>query len=328
MKKTCVAPSNIAFIKFWGKKNSSLVLPNNSSFSMCLSGVETTTTVEFDEKYKTDDVNFLDSQMSEKEKERIIKQLNVIRKLAKTNLKAKVRTKNNFPKSSGIASSASGMAALTVAAVESLKMKLNKKQLSVLARQGSGSACRSVPSGFVVWHKGKSSQSSFAETLKPKEYWGLYDVILIVSSSEKKVSSTSGHAGVQTSPFYKTRIKNAKQNYQKCVYFFLKKDFLNFAEIVEKDCFSMHSVMMTQDPPLLYFQPKTIELIKKIRELREEKKWKICFTIDAGPNVHVICENQNFADKIKELFKRDKEVEKILISKVGQGARLIADHLF
>lgn len=326
MKKTGVAPSNIAFIKFWGKKNSSLVLPNNSSFSMCLDSLFTTTTVDFSEKYKSDDVNFVDLSMNDKEKERAIRQLDLIKKYAKSKLKAKVRTENNFPRGAGIASSASSMAALTCAACASLGFVVKEKQLSILARQGSGSASRSVPSGFVVWHKG-SNTSSFANSLKPAEFWNLCDVVLIVSSSEKKVSSTAGHADAYTSPFYKSRIKEAENNYKNCIKAFIKKDFIKFAEIVEKDCMSMHSVMMTQAPPLFYFLPKTMDIIHKVRALRLEKNWPICFTIDAGPNVHVICEG-DYAEKVKDYFKNDKGIEKVIVSKVGQGAHLAKTHLF
>jgi diphosphomevalonate decarboxylase len=326
MKSTAIAPSNIAFIKFWGKKNSSLVLPNNSSFSMCLDSLFTTTTVEFDLKYKADDFDFEEGGITDVEKTRIFKQLGLIRKLAKSKLNAKVRTQNNFPKSSGIASSASGMAALTFAACSSLELYLSTKELSILSRQGSGSASRSIPDGFVVWHKG-SNNNSFAETLKPREYWDLQDVVLVVSRSEKKVSSTAGHADVLTSPFYKSRIKEAEKNYRECIDSFLKKDFFKFAKIVEKDCLSMHSVMMTQTPPLLYFLPKTLDIIHRVRFLREEKKWPVCFTIDAGPNVHVICESE-YAKKVEGYFKQDKEIEKIFEAKAGQGTRLVENHLF
>lgn len=327
MKKTAIAPSNIAFIKYWGKGDEKWRLPANSSFSMCLDGLFTTTTVEFDQKYQNDDIDFVEGKMMNQEKERIIKQLERIRKYANCDLKAKVRTKNNFPKSSGIASSASGMAALTAAACAALGLKPTDKELTILARQGSGSASRSIPSGFVVWHRGKTSEESFAESLRPSDYWDLKDVILIISADEKKISSTAGHAGAETSPFYKTRISDAEKNFKSCLEAFLKKDFFRFAEMVERDCISMHTVMMTQDPPLFYWTSKTMEIINKIRELKEEKGWKICFTIDAGPNVHVICEGED-AKEVEDYFKNDQEIEKIIVSSVGGGAKLINDHLF
>lgn len=295
---------------------------------MNLDSLYTTTTVEFDKKYQDDDVEILETKMTDQEKERIIQQLDRIRKIANSQLRAKVKTINNFPKSAGIASSASGMAALTMAAACSLGLKLSEKELSILARQGSGSASRSVPSGFVVWHKADDSKDSFAETLKPKEFWDLRDVVLIVEADKKKVTSTEGHAMADTSPFYRSRIIEAEKNYQEAIDFFLQKDFMRLAKVIERDCVSMHAVMMTQNPPLFYWLPKTLELIQSIRALRENEKWPVAFTVDAGPNVHVICEGKIEKTLKKHFLSRFVGINKIVSAKVGVGVRLSTNHLW
>ena len=211
MKKTAIAPSNIAFIKYWGRKNEELRLPENGSISMNLSNLVTTTTVEFDESLIKDTI-IIDGQEEEKESTRAIKHLDRIRKLAHTNLFAKVLSQNNFPSGTGLSSSASGFAALTVAASAAAGLNPSEKELSVLARLGSGSACRSIPDGFTEWLDGDTNGSSYAISLYPPSYWDIADVVVIASSEKKKVSTTEGQKLSNTSPFYATRQKNLPKN--------------------------------------------------------------------------------------------------------------------
>src|SRR3989339_299984 len=157
MKATAVAPTNIAFIKYWGKKDEELRLPANGSISMNLSDLTTTTTVEFSQQYVEDSV-IINDGIDESQSTRVIKHLDLIRKKADLKLKAKVVSVNNFPDGTGLSSSASGFAALTLAATKATGLNLDEKELSILARQGSGSACRSISDGFVEWNKGTSSQ--------------------------------------------------------------------------------------------------------------------------------------------------------------------------
>jgi len=147
MKATAIAPSNIAFTKYWGRKDEILRLPENGSISMCLSNLLTTTTVEFSPNYTKDEITINGGGLEENEAERIIKHLDRVRKLANTNHKAKMVSNNNFPSGTGLSSSASGFAALSLAASKAAGLDLNEKDLSILARLGSGSACRSIPSG-------------------------------------------------------------------------------------------------------------------------------------------------------------------------------------
>ena len=189
MKATAVAPSNIAFIKYWGKKNEKLRLPTNGSISMNLSNLHTTTTVEFNKDLDDDTVIINRQQVDSLKKDRVIKHLDRIRKMAKINLRAKVVSQNNFPMGGGLSSSASGFAALTVAGSSAAGLRLSEKELSILARYASGSSCRSIPDGFVEWLGGNSKETSYAISLYRPSYWGICDVIVVVDTKEKEVTT-------------------------------------------------------------------------------------------------------------------------------------------
>ena len=163
-KITARAYSNIAFIKYWGRKDEILRLPTNGSISMNLSNLFTTTTVEFSSQYTADEIT-INGKKDELMNNRVIRHLDIVRKLKKVETRAKVVSINNFPTGTGLSSSASGFAALTLAAAKSIGLHLSEKELSILARQGSGSACRSIPNGFVEWENGEKSEDSYAKTI-------------------------------------------------------------------------------------------------------------------------------------------------------------------
>ncbi|MBI2611620.1 diphosphomevalonate decarboxylase [Candidatus Gottesmanbacteria bacterium] len=326
MKATSIAPSNIAFIKYWGKKDAKLRLPYNSSFSMNLSDAYTTTTVDFSPEYKSDEIYFKREKMEDKEAQRVIKHLDRLRNLAKMKLFAKVATQNSFPKGAGIASSASGFAALTIAASSALNLKLSQKDLSILARIGSGSACRSIPDGFVEWKKGYDTNTSYAYSLFPENYWDIRDVIVIVSSERKKVSTTKGHENAESSLFFKTRISHITQRISLLKSALQNKDFNTFGELIEKEAIEMHTIMMTQTPPLYYWNNVTMNIIHKVLQWREEDI-PIFFTIDAGPNVHLICEGKN-EKKVSQKIREITGIERIIVNKPAKGAALTNNHLF
>ena len=190
MKATAVAPSNIAFIKYWGKKDEALRIPSNGSISMNLSHVLTVTTVEFSSDYEDDVVIIDDIEQLGVARDRVVAHLNTVRKFADVPDFTKVVSKNNFPSSTGLSSSASGFAALTLAASTAAGLSLSEKELSILARQGSGSACRSIPSGFVEWVCGDTNEMSYAQSLYAPEYWDIADVVVIFNK-EKKVNYRS-----------------------------------------------------------------------------------------------------------------------------------------
>src|SRR3989339_2287538 len=166
MKATAVANANIALVKYWGKRNSELILPYNSSVSMTCDGLWTKTTVEFSPKYSKDEITINDEELKKDEKD-ILGHLDRIRKMAGINYKAKIVSESNFPVAAGLASSASGLAALSLAASVAVGLKLNEKQLTILSRQGSGSASRSICEGFAIWYHGikEDGTDSYAECI-------------------------------------------------------------------------------------------------------------------------------------------------------------------
>lgn len=326
MKATAIAPANIAFIKYWGKADTKLRLPVNSSVSMNLGSCTTTTTVEFRQELKKDEISCLKEDFSFKEKQRIRTHLDLIRCKAGLMCFASVLTTNNFPGSSGVASSASGFAALSVAAVSALNLKLSEKELTVLARLGSGSACRSIPDGFVEWVKGDGSGSSYAYSLYPPGYWDLCDLLVIVDSRTKKVSTTKGMETVRTSPLLNKRLLAIPDRMKRLKDAMAKKDLRSLGEVIEEDCLDMHAVMQSQTPPLYYRNETTKRIMEAVVGWRNEGI-PVYFTIDAGPNVHLIFEGKD-KDRILHALNKIKGVENIILNIPASGARLINEDLF
>jgi diphosphomevalonate decarboxylase len=315
MKATALAPANIAFIKYWGRKDTRLRLPYNASISMNLSACTTTTTVEFSDAFTEDRVIFMGGGFSEQEVQRVIQQLDRIRGVAGVETRAKVVTQNSFPKSAGVASSASGFAALTVAAAAALDLKRSEKELTVLARLGSGSACRSIPDGFVKW------EDSFAYSLYPPGYWDLRDILVIVEQTQKDVSSSAGHEGVTTSPNFAKRLEMLPQRIARLEDALKTKNFALFGEVVEEECLDMHHVMQTQTPPLFYWNDVTKTIMEAVVGWRKDGL-PVYFTIDAGPNVHLICEGKD-EERVVNAIKSVKSVKEIIVNKSAEGAHVI-----
>lgn len=326
MKQTAKAPSNIAFIKYWGKVNEQLRLPLNSSISMNLSGAFTTTTVEFSSEYPKDEVQLVDGEFSRDEQDKVIAALDRIRQHANISARAKVVTKNSFPKGSGAASSASGFAALTVAGFAAAGVSLSESELTVFARIGSGSACRSIPDGFVVWEKGQNSDSSYAYSLYPYTYWDLRDVLVIVDSEMKKISSSAGMEQVTTSPALAARLAAIPQRMEAVKTALASKNLAALGEIIEEDCIDMHHVAQTQHPPVMYWNETTKILIDAVKHWRQSGL-PVYFTIDAGPNVHLIYEGKDEAAVVAEV-KKIVGIETVILNKPAPGTTLINEHLF
>lgn len=325
-KITAMAPANIAFIKYWGKQNENLRLPVNSSISMNLSGVYTNTTVEFSHEFKSDEIKCLDKNFNHSEKIRIIQHLDRIRKLAKINLSARVVTRNNFPRSVGIASSASGFAALTLAGSIAAGLNLSPKELTILARLGSGSACRSIPDGFVEWLAGNDSESSYAYSLYDKNYWDICDLLVLVSSKAKHVSTTGGMEKAATSPLWPNRTAQIPTRISQIKLALKDKNFSFFGEVLEEECLEMHAVMQSQNPPLNYWTDETKMIMQMVGGWRRDGI-AVYFTIDAGPNVHIILEKSNvelIKNKLREKFSPDQ----MIVNNPADGAHLISESLF
>lgn len=325
MKATAKAPANIAFIKYWGKKDEVLRLPENGSLSMNLSHLWSKTTVEFSAKYKEDEI-FINAEKEAGEESRVVKHLGRVRELAKLTYRAKVVSQNNFPLGTGLASSASGFSALTLAAAASAGLKLSEKELSILARQGSGSACRSIPDGFVEWLDGETSDSSYSLSLYPPNYWQISDVVALVSQTRKKISSTQGQRQAKTSPFKAARISAITEKIKTLKKALKMRNFPLFGQIVESEALELHAICLTSQPPLIYWEPPTLAIIKAVQQWRE-KGLESYFTIDAGPAVHLICQTQDEQAIVKKL-KKIKGMSKIVVNRPAVGARIIDKHLF
>lgn len=324
MKITAIAPSNIAFIKYWGKKDEKLRLPANGSISVNLSNLTTTTTVEIRKDLKEDKV-IINGREDYKKAERVIKHLDKVRKIAKISLKAKVVSQNNFPTASGLASSASGFAALTFASTKAAGLNLSEKELSILARQGSGSACRSIPDGFSEWLDGDINKTSYAVSIYPPNYWNLVFVIVLSGNEEKTVLTTEGMKRMQSNPFYSIRLSHLKNKIKLVKKFLKEKDFINLGEIIESEALELHAMALTSSPPIIYWQPNTIKTMKLVQQIRKSY-FPTYFTIDSGPHVCIICEEKNLKNLLKNL--KDNKITNFIVNKPSIGARLINTHLF
>jgi diphosphomevalonate decarboxylase len=319
---TAIANPNIAFIKYWGNRDDVLRLPSNGSISMNLDGLFTRTTVTFSASFETDTLRIGNRPVSGPGLERVSNFLDLVRQLAGTNLHAEVVSDNNFPSGAGIASSAAAFAALAVAASHAAGIVLTQRELSRLARRGSGSASRSVPGGFVEWQAGEADEDSYAFSIAPPEHWDMADCVAIVSAGHKKTGSTEGHALAGTSPLQVARVADADRRLDLCRHTILERDFETFASIVELDSDMMHAVMITSSPGLFYWQPASITVMGAVREWRANGL-PVCYTVDAGPNIHVICPREYIGETEKNLRKLPG-VQDVLVAGVGGPARIVS----
>ncbi len=322
MTKTAYAHPNIAFIKYWGNRDDALRLPVNGSVSMNLAALRTKTSVTFRDDLKDGDVLTVNGQeVTGASLNRAAKFMDEVRRLSGEERFAEIVSENNFPMGAGIASSASAFAALALAGSAAAGLDLSERDCSRLARMGSGSACRSVPGGFCEWLYGSGDADSVSVSIAPAEHWDLTDLIAVISGEHKKVGSSAGHGMAATSPYQSARVADAPARIEKCRTAILNKDFAALAEVSERDCLLMHAVMMTSTPPLLYWEPASIALVKGVKAWREEGIPCFC-TLDAGPNVHILCPSEA-ADEIRSRVERVPGVKDILSSGPGGKAALL-----
>jgi diphosphomevalonate decarboxylase len=247
----------------------------------------------------------------------------LVRELARIEDHAEIVSENNFPSGAGIASSASAFAALALASSKAAGLNLTERELSRLARRGSGSAARSIPNGFIEWQMGTDDADSFAYSIAPPEHWPLVDCIAIISASHKKTSSTEGHALASTSPLQIARVNDAARRVETCRHAILECNFDSFASIVELDSDMMHAVMMTSKPALHYWLPASVAVMQSVREWREEGI-SACYTVDAGANVHVLC-LEKVADEVMRRLPKIPDVKNVLMAHVGGPARIVEE---
>lgn len=333
MKASAIANANIALVKYWGKRNKELMLPNNGSISMTTAGLNAHTTVEFDEKYK-EDILILNGKEYKKGMEEyddyVGKFLSVVRQNYDINLRCKIVSNNNFPTAAGLASSAAGFAALAVAVNEALQLGLDKKELSMLARRGSGSATRSIYGGFVEWKRGsrEDGTDSYAEQIAKPEYWPEFRMVVCVTTKEaKKVKSRAGMAQtVKTSPMYKAWLETVDEDLRAVREGILKRDFTLVGQTAEHNCLKMHATMITTKPSIIYWNAGTMDIIHAVLEWRDEGL-ECYFTIDAGPQVKILCLEKD-AKEIAERVKEFPHIEDVIITYPGEDAKVVDKHLF
>jgi len=318
---TALAHPNIAFIKYWGNCEPEARIPANGSISMNLGGLETRTSVTFDPDLGADQLTLNGDEIQGGAMERVSTFMDLVRNMPGAHQYARIDSQNNFPMGAGIASSASAFAALALAASTAAGLVLDEAALSRLARKGSGSACRSIPGGYVEWLVDGCDPDSGAESIAPPAHWDLRDCIAIVQRSHKSVGSTEGHALAHTSPLQVARVAGAPQRLEICRNAILERDFERFAQVVELDNHLMHAVMMTSHPPLNYWQPTTLVIMQAVQDWRRDGL-SACYTIDAGPNVHVICGAKD-EEAVTARLQRIGGVEEVIIAHPGSGARLI-----
>lgn len=329
MKSTAKAYANIALMKYWGKRDEDLILPYNSSLSMTLNKYWAETTVEYSEKYKKNEVYINDEKFKKDEKD-IHGFLDKIAALANVKLKARMHSETNVPIAAGLASSTCGFAALAVAATSALNLEMPLKELSKIARQGSGSATRSLFGGFVEWTKGenKDGSDSYAVQVADENHWPEMRIIAcVVNPGKKRVSSRAGMSKtVETCPLYDCWLESADSNLETIREGILEKDFTKTGETSEHNALKLHATMMTTIPSIIYWIPSTVEVIQEVLRMRKDGI-EAYFTMDAGPNVKILCLEEN-EGKILERVQTLEGVIETTSSKPGKGPEILNEHLF
>ncbi|HLR76891.1 MAG TPA: diphosphomevalonate decarboxylase, partial [Balneolaceae bacterium] len=261
-KATAVAYANIALIKYWGKRDIELNLPAAGSISLTLDALKTETSVHFDENRQNDYFELNEKIITGKPLAKITRFLDIA--CGQKRYKAYVKSKNNFATSAGLASSASGFAALAVAAIEASGQKRSRKELSRLARQGSGSAARSIYGGFVEMRC--EDERDCAVKLHDSTYWDVRMIIAITSNRKKSISSTAGmKRTAKTSPYYTAWLKQQPHDLNEMREAINQKDFEKMGELAERSCLKMHGLAMSAKPPLFYWNDTTVKVINIIR---------------------------------------------------------------
>lgn len=337
------APSNIALVKYWGKKENQI--PANPSISFTLNNCKTITKLGFEKMENTGSFSFdllFEGQPKESFRPKIEKFFQRVEKYLPflKEYHFTIDTQNTFPHSSGIASSASGMAAMAMNLM-SLERQLNPAmtdeyfygKASFLARLGSGSACRSVKGEVVVWGEHNvfpESSDLFGVPFPYKihdKFKNYQDTILLVDKGEKQVSSTVGHDLMHGHPFAQQRFAQAHQNLSKMKEALVNGDMGSFIGIVESEALTLHSMMMTSMPYFILMKPNTLEIINRIWQYRKETGTPVCFTLDAGANVHVLYP-ENEAVKVLEFIKNELvgycQNSQYICDKIGNGAQQLS----
>jgi diphosphomevalonate decarboxylase len=329
-KATWLATPNIAVIKYWGKRDPVLNLPYNGSVSVTMDEtVHTKTTVEWQPALGQDLLRLNGRLAKPEETARASRVLDAVREAAGLRLCANVSSMNNFPTAAGIASSASGFAALACAAADAAGLKATSDELSRFARMGSGSACRSVLGGFVEWKKGSRQDGldSFAVQIAPATHWReLRNVIAITDAGRKAIGSDVGmQLTVEGSALYKERVRRMPSIINEMKAAILEKDLEGFLSLAMKESSNMHAVMLDSHPPIIYLNDISHAIMRAVHQFNNEEGRVVAgYTFDAGPNAHVYTVEKH-ARKIESLLSQISGVKKTIVCRPGNGPRRLSE---
>ena len=315
------AHTNIAFIKYWGKENEELIIPQNNSLSLTLDAFYTDTKVTFDADF-AGDVLFIDGDIQDEKalkKAQVI--LDLVRERAGIELPAKIESKNFVPTAAGLASSASGLAALAGAASLAAGLELTDTELSRLARRGSGSASRSIYGGFAEWQKGTSDEDSVAVPVDDAD-WDIGMIFIVVDDKRKDGSSTEGmRLVVETSPYYEGWVSSSIEDLADIKVAIQEQDIVKTGEIAERSALKMHALNLSANPPFNYWSPDSIIAMRQVTALREQG-YPAYITMDAGPNVKIICKASQI-DEIYAILSDNYREDQLVKALPGPGIQII-----
>ncbi|MDJ0656965.1 MAG: diphosphomevalonate decarboxylase [Xanthomonadales bacterium] len=314
---TARAHPNIALIKYWGKRDLDLNLPAAGSLSITLDSFETRTTLSLSEE----DSFQLNGQDNPGQAGRVFQWLDRFR----AGQRLLIRSTNNFPTAAGLASSASGFAALALAANEILGQQWTDRELSIAARQGSGSAARSVFGGFVRMHSSGNSEEAYAEPLLAADQWPFKVVVAVTDPEAKPCSSTEGmELSRETSPYYRDWVSSTEQDLLAAERALNDRDFEKLADLSEHSCLKMHAVIMASRPGFTYWNGATVDAMRQVSELRRKSGLAVFFTIDAGPQVKAICLPED-APRVATALESIHGIRQVHTVGLGEGATLVPE---
>lgn len=320
---TARAHTNIALVKYWGKADPNLMLPQTSSLSLTLDQFYTDTTVEFDSRLTRDMVQINDQLLAAPASQKVIDFLNIVREQSGQSAFAHVTSVNHVPTAAGLASSASAFAALAGAASRAAGLELTPRALSRLARRGSGSATRSIYGGFVEWQAGSDDHTSLAIPLQETVDWPIAVVALVLDPHHKRISSRQGmQSSVTTSPYYPTWKTVVAQDLATIKPAILHQDFSTMGEVLESNAMRMHALTLSAQPPYSYFNGDTLRAMDTVRVLRQAGQ-ECYYTLDAGPNLKVFCQTPDLPT-ITQKFAEQFGAEHVIVAHPGPGLRFLS----
>ena len=322
MKVTARAHTNIALVKYWGKKDRQLIIPQTDSLSLTLDKFYTDTTVEFRSELQHDQLTVDGQSFAPEQMTKVTRVLNRVRELSHQQCHAVITSTNHVPMAAGLASSASAFAALALAASQAAGLSLNGRDLSRLARRGSGSATRSIFGGLVEWHAGHDDQSSYAEPIMEQVDFGIEMLAILIDTKPKAISSRGGmQSSVATSPFYPVWRDVVAHDMVAMKQAIERHDINSIGHLAEENAMRMHALTLSADPDYTYFDGGTIKAMDLIKGLRNQGI-NCYYTMDAGPNVKVIYDHR-YRERIINALAPAFGADHLVVAQPGPRAHLL-----